>query len=136
VLQQHQPAGLVQSQLLLILHGRHAGSFDLLISTVAVELDWNAYLGLLDVDGALVLVGAPERPVAVSAFALVPTRRTLAGSMIGSIQETQEMLAFCSEHDIVSEIETIRMDQVNDAYQRVLASDVRYRFVIDMASLT
>ncbi|THK35224.1 NAD(P)-dependent alcohol dehydrogenase [Ensifer sp. MPMI2T] len=112
-----------------------AGSFDLIICTVAAEVDWNAYLNLLKVDGDLVLVGIPENPVPVHAFSLVPARRSISGSMIGSIKETQEMLDFCSEHGIVSEIETIEMGQINQAYERVVKSDVRYRFVIDMASL-
>lgn len=112
-----------------------AGSFDLILCTVSAEIDWNAYLGLLKVDGTLVLLGIPEKPVPVHAFSLVPGRKSIAGSMIGSIKETQEMLDFCGEHDIVSEIEMIRMDQVNEAYERVIKSDVRYRFVIDMATL-
>lgn len=112
-----------------------AGTFDLLICTVSAELDWNAYLNLLKIDGAMVVVGAPEQPVPVSAFSLIPARRTLAGSMIGSIKETQEMLDFCGQHGIVAEIETIAIDQINDAYARMLKSDVRYRFVIDMATL-
>ncbi|HXV31677.1 MAG TPA: NAD(P)-dependent alcohol dehydrogenase [Sinorhizobium sp.] len=112
-----------------------AGSFDLIICTVAAEIDWNAYLNLLKVDGDLVLVGIPENPVPVHAFALVPGRRSISGSMIGSIKETQEMLDFCGEHDLVSEIETIEIGQINAAYERVVRSDVRYRFVIDMASI-
>lgn len=112
-----------------------AGSFDLIICTVAAEIDWNAYLNLLKVDGDLVLVGIPENPVPVHAFSLVPARRSISGSMIGSIKETQEMLDFCGEHGIVSEIETIRMEQINEAYERVVRSDVRYRFVIDMESI-
>ncbi|OBZ95431.1 hydroxyacid dehydrogenase [Pararhizobium polonicum] len=112
-----------------------AGTFDLILCTVSAEIDWNAYLGLLKVDGTLVLLGIPEKPVPVHAFSLVPSRRSIAGSMIGSIKETQEMLDFCGEHNIVSEIELIRMDQVNEAYERVIKSDVRYRFVIDMATL-
>ncbi|WP_077959839.1 NAD(P)-dependent alcohol dehydrogenase [Ensifer adhaerens] len=112
-----------------------AGTFDLIICTVAAEIDWNAYLNLLKVDGDLVLVGIPENAVPVHAFSLVPARRSISGSMIGSIKETQEMLDFCGEHDIVSEIETIRIQDVNAAYERVVKSDVRYRFVIDMASL-
>ena len=111
-------------------------SFDLIICTVSAEMDWNAYLGLLKIDGTMVLVGVPENPVPVHAFAVVPHRRSLAGSMIGSIKETQEMLDFCGKHAIVSEIETIGMKQINEAYERMLKSDVRYRFVIDMASLT
>lgn len=112
-----------------------AGTFDLLICTVSAALDWGAYLGLLKVDGAMVLVGAPEEPATLNAFALIPGRRTLAGSMIGSIKETQEMLDFCGEHGIVADIETIAIDQINDAYARMQKSDVRYRFVIDMATL-
>jgi uncharacterized zinc-type alcohol dehydrogenase-like protein len=112
-----------------------AGTFDLIICTAGVALDWNAYLNLLKVDGSMVIVGAPEHPVPVHAFALIPGRRSLSGSMIGSIKQTQEMLDFCGEHDIVCEIEKIDIQQVNEAYERVLKSDVRYRFVIDMASL-
>lgn len=113
-----------------------AGTFDLIICTVAAEIDWNAYVSLLKVDGDFVLVGIPENAVPVHAFSLVPARRSISGSMIGSIKETQEMLDFCGEHNIVSEIETIRIQQINEAYERVVKSDVRYRFVIDMASLT
>ncbi|AWI58583.1 NAD(P)-dependent alcohol dehydrogenase [Sinorhizobium fredii] len=112
-----------------------AGSFDLIICTVGTEIDWNAYLNLLKVDGDFVVVGIPENPVPVHAFSLVPARRSISGSMIGSIKETQEMLDFCGEHNIVSEIEIIQMQEVNAAYERVLKSDVRYRFVIDMASI-
>ncbi|MFP5077311.1 NAD(P)-dependent alcohol dehydrogenase [Rhizobium sp. YIM 134829] len=112
-----------------------AGSFDLILCTVSAEIDWNAYLSLLKVDGAMVLLGIPENPVPVHAFGLVGGRRSLAGSMIGSIKETQEMLDFCGEHNIVSDIEMISIDQVNEAYERVLKSDVRYRFVIDAATI-
>ncbi|OOG68669.1 NAD(P)-dependent alcohol dehydrogenase [Sinorhizobium sp. A49] len=111
------------------------GQFDLIICTVAAEIDWNAYVNLLKVDGNFVLVGIPENAVPVHAFSLVPARRSISGSMIGSIKETQEMLDFCGEHDIVSEIETIKIQEINEAYERVVKSDVRYRFVIDMASL-
>ncbi|AHK42274.1 MULTISPECIES: NAD(P)-dependent alcohol dehydrogenase [Ensifer] len=111
------------------------GQFDLIICTVAAEIDWNAYLNLLKVDGDFVLVGIPENAVPVHAFALVPARRSISGSMIGSIKETQEMLDFCGAHNIVSEIETIKIQEINEAYERVVKSDVRYRFVIDMASL-
>jgi uncharacterized zinc-type alcohol dehydrogenase-like protein len=112
-----------------------AGTFDLIICTVSSPIDWNAYLGLLRVDGTFVVVGAPEQPVPVHAFAVIPHRRSLAGSMIGSIKETQEMLDFCGANDIVADIETIAMDKVNEAYERIAKSDVRYRFVIDMATL-
>jgi uncharacterized zinc-type alcohol dehydrogenase-like protein len=95
----------------------------------------NAYLGLLAVNGTLVNVGAPPEPLPVNAFSLIGGRRSFAGSMIGGIAETQEMLDFCAEHGIVSEVEVIRADQVNEAYERVLASDVRYRFVIDASTL-
>ncbi|MFB6812832.1 NAD(P)-dependent alcohol dehydrogenase [Streptomyces sp. NPDC056387] len=112
-----------------------AGSFDLVISTVSAPLRLDAYLGLLKVDGALVNVGAPEEPVEVNLFSVITGRRTLAGSMIGGIAETQEMLDFCAEHGLGSEIELIRADEINDAYERVLASDVRYRFVIDTSTI-
>jgi alcohol dehydrogenase (NADP+) len=112
-----------------------AGQFDLIVNTVSAALDWNAYLSLLKVDGALVIVGAPSEPIPIAAFALLMGRKTLAGSGIGGLKETQEMLDFCAEHGIASDIETIPIQQVNEAYERVLKSDVRYRFVIDMASL-
>jgi uncharacterized zinc-type alcohol dehydrogenase-like protein len=112
-----------------------AGTFDLIINTVSAELDWNAYLDLLAVDGALVIVGAPSNPIPVGAFSLIGGRHTLAGSGIGSIRETQEMLDFCAQHGIASDIERIPIHKVNEAYERVLKSDVRYRFVIEMDSL-
>ncbi|WKL56942.1 NAD(P)-dependent alcohol dehydrogenase [Asticcacaulis sp. ZE23SCel15] len=112
-----------------------AGTFDLIINTVSAPIDWNAYLGLVKVDGTMVLVGVPDNPVPVSAFALIAGRKSLAGSMIGSIKETQEMLDFCGEHNIVSDIEVIDIKDINAAYERVIKSDVRYRFVIDMATL-
>ncbi|MET7755931.1 NAD(P)-dependent alcohol dehydrogenase [Streptomyces sp. NPDC005389] len=112
-----------------------AGTFDLVISTVSAPLDFNAYLGLVKTDGALVNVGAPEEPVSVNLFSLIGGRKTLAGSMIGSIAETQEMLDFCAEHGLGAEIELIRAEQINEAYERVLASDVRYRFVIDASTI-
>lgn len=111
------------------------GSFDLIICTVSAGIDWNAYLNLLKLDGSFVVVGAPENAIPVHAFSIIIGRRSLSGSMIGSIKETQEMLDFCGEHNIVSEIETIRIQDVNEAYERVVKSDVRYRFVIDMASM-
>ncbi|MEU3251984.1 NAD(P)-dependent alcohol dehydrogenase [Streptomyces sp. NPDC006997] len=112
-----------------------AGTFDLIISTVSAPLDFGAYLSLLKTDGALVNVGAPEEPVSLNLFSVIGGRKTLAGSSIGGIRETQEMLDFCAAHGIGAEIEVIRADQVNEAYERVLASDVRYRFVIDAATI-
>jgi uncharacterized zinc-type alcohol dehydrogenase-like protein len=111
-----------------------ANSFDLIINTVSAYIDVDAYLGLLAVDGTLVNVGAPPEPLSLNVFSLISGRRNYAGSMIGGIAETQEMLEFCAEHDLGSDIELITADQINDAYERVLASDVRYRFVIDAAS--
>ena len=112
-----------------------AGSFDLIINTVSAKIDVNAYLGLLAVNGTLVNVGAPPEPLPVNAFSLIGGRRSFAGSMIGGIAQTQEMLDFCAEHGIASDVEVIAADQVNEAYERVLASDVRYRFVIDTSTL-
>lgn len=110
-------------------------SFDLIINTVAAPLDWNQYLNLLRVDGSMVVVGVPEEKVPLAAFPLILGRRSLAGSAIGSIIETQEMLDFCGKHNIVSDIEMTPIQKVNEAYERIVKSDVRYRFVIDMASL-
>ncbi|MEZ2127138.1 MULTISPECIES: NAD(P)-dependent alcohol dehydrogenase [unclassified Sinorhizobium] len=112
-----------------------AGTFDLIINTVGTAIDWNAYLNLLKYDGSMVLVGVPEHAVPVHAFSVIAGRKSLSGSMIGSIKETQEMLDFCGEHSIVSEIEKINIQDINEAYERVVKSDVRYRFVIDIASL-
>ena len=112
-----------------------AGRFDLIVNTVSAAIDVDAYLSLLAVDGALVNVGAPAEPMSLNVMSLIGGRRTYAGSMIGGIAETQEMLDFCAEHGIGAEIEVIPADQVNEAYERVLASDVRYRFVIDTATL-
>ncbi|WP_030929832.1 NAD(P)-dependent alcohol dehydrogenase [Streptomyces sp. NRRL S-646] len=111
------------------------GSFDLILSTVSAPLDFGAFLSLLKRDGALVNVGAPEEPIALNLFSVIAGRKTLAGSMIGGIAETQEMLDFCAEHGFGAEIEVISADQINEAYERVLASDVRYRFVIDTATI-
>ena len=111
------------------------GSFDLIVNTVSAQMDWNLYLELLKMDGSLVVVGVPAEPVPIAAFSLMRGRRSLAGSMIGGISETQEMLDFCGQHNIVSDVEVIPIQKVNQAYERVLKSDVRYRFVIDMASL-
>jgi len=112
-----------------------AGSFDLILNTVSANLDLADYLGLLKLDGTLVELGMPEHPMEVPAAALIFGRRSIAGSLIGGIAETQEMLDFCAEHDVTPEIEVIEPDYLNDAYERVLASDVRYRFVIDTRSL-
>jgi uncharacterized zinc-type alcohol dehydrogenase-like protein len=112
-----------------------AGSFDLIINTVSASIDISAYLQLLSLDGALVNVGAPAEPLPVNAFALIMGRRSFAGSAIGGIRETQEMLDFCAEHNLGAEIEVIPASKINDAYERVLASDVRYRFVIDTSTL-
>lgn len=114
---------------------KHGGSFDFIIDTVSANHDLDAYLQMLKRDGTLTLVGAPPEPVPVSAFSLIFKRRQLAGSLIGGIAETQEMLDFCAERGITCDIETIRMDQINEAYERMLKSDVKYRFVIDMATL-
>ena len=111
------------------------GTLDLIISTVSAPLDLGTYLSLLKTDGALVNVGAPEEPVSLNLFSVIGGRKTLAGSGIGGIQETQEMLDFCAEHGFGAEIELISADQINEAYERVLASDVRYRFVIDTATI-
>ena len=112
-----------------------AGRFDLIVNTVSAPIDVDAYLSLLAVGGALVNVGAPAEPMSLNVMSLIGGRRTYAGSMIGGIAETQEMLDFCAEHGIGAEVEVIAADQVNEAYERVLASDVRYRFVIDTATL-
>ncbi|MEI1279174.1 NAD(P)-dependent alcohol dehydrogenase [Leptospira venezuelensis] len=111
------------------------GSFNLIINTVSMPLDWNAYLSLLRVDGSMVVVGVPEEQVPIGAFSLIGGRKSLAGSLIGGIAETQEMLDFCGKHNITSDIELISIQNVNEAYERVIKSDVRYRFVIDIATL-
>ncbi|MEU1039059.1 NAD(P)-dependent alcohol dehydrogenase [Streptomyces sp. NPDC005551] len=111
------------------------GTFDLILSTVSAPLDLDRYLSLLRTDGAFVNVGAPEEPVALNLFSVIGGRKTLAGSGIGGIQETQEMLDFCAEHGFGAEIELISAAEINEAYERVLASDVRYRFVIDTATI-
>ena len=112
----------------------NAGRFDFIIDTVSAQHDYNAYLGLLRRDGIMVLVGVPD-PTPVAAPSLIMKRRTLSGSLIGGIRETQEMLDFCAEHGVASDVEVIRIQDINEAYERVLKSDVRYRFVIDIASL-
>ncbi|WP_438486889.1 NAD(P)-dependent alcohol dehydrogenase [Streptomyces sp. S186] len=112
-----------------------AGTFDLIVNTVSANLDLNAYLGLLRTDGTLVQLGVPESPLPIAPFALIGGRRSFAGSLIGGLAETQEMLDFCAEHGLTSEIEVIGADRINEAYERVLASDVRYRFVIDTSTI-
>ena len=114
---------------------KHAGSFDFILDAVSANHDLNAYLQLLKLNGTMTLVGAPSKPLAVASFGLIVKRRQLAGSSIGGIRETQEMLDFCGEKGITSDIELIRIQQINEAYERLLKSDVKYRFVIDMASL-
>jgi uncharacterized zinc-type alcohol dehydrogenase-like protein len=113
----------------------HAGSFDFILDCVSADHDINALLGLLRRDGNLCLVGAPEKPLAVSAFGLLFGRKSLSGSPIGGIAETQEMLDFCGKHNITADVEVISIQKVNEAYDRLLKQDVKYRFVIDMASL-
>ncbi|MCY1046912.1 NAD(P)-dependent alcohol dehydrogenase [Corallococcus sp. bb12-1] len=112
-----------------------AGTFDLIVNTVSAKIDLDAYLSLLALDGTLVNVGAPAEPLSLQVFSLIMTRRSFAGSLIGGIQQTQEMLDFCAKHGLGSDIEVIPASKINEAYERVLASDVRYRFVIDIATL-
>jgi len=112
-----------------------AGAFDLIVNTVSARLDLDAYLRLLAVDGVMANVGAPAEPLSLNVFSLLMKGRTLAGSLIGGIRETQEMLDFCAEHGVGADIEVIPAEKINEAYERVLASDVRYRFVIDTATL-
>jgi uncharacterized zinc-type alcohol dehydrogenase-like protein len=112
----------------------HAESFDLILNTVSAELDINQYLGLLKLNGTLVVIGLPGKPYAVTAFNLLRLRRSLAGSMIGGLPELQEMLNFCAEKKIVSDVEIIKADYINEAYDRTVQSDVKYRFVIDAES--
>jgi uncharacterized zinc-type alcohol dehydrogenase-like protein len=112
-----------------------AGKFDFILNTVSAQNPYDHYMGLVKTNGAMVVVGAPPEPSQISGFSLIMGRKTLAGSLIGGIKETQEMLDFCSEHNITSDVEMITMDKINEAYERVLKSDVKYRFVIDIASL-
>ena len=114
---------------------KHAFSLDFILDTVSADHDLNQYLNLLTLDGNLTLVGAPEKPLPVSAFSLLFGRRSLSGSLIGGIAQTQEMLDFCGEHGIVADVEVIPIQRINEAYERLLKSDVKYRFSIDMASL-
>jgi alcohol dehydrogenase (NADP+) len=113
----------------------HAGSFDFILDTVSAEHDVSPFLNLLRIDGAMTLVGAPSKPLAVPAFSLIMGRRSLAGSNIGGIAKTQEMLDFCGANNITADVELIAIQQVNEAYERMLRADVKYRFAIDMASL-
>jgi len=114
---------------------KHASSFDFILDAVSAQHDINACLGLLKLDGNLVLVGVPENPLPVAAFSVIMPRRSFSGSAIGGIAETQEMLDFCAEHGITCDVEMIDIQQINEAYDRLLKGDVKYRFVIDMASL-
>ena len=114
---------------------KHAGSFDFILDTVSAAHDINAYLSLLARDGSVTLVGAPPTPLGVAAFALIGGRHSLSGSSIGGIAETQEMLDFCGTHNITADVEVIPIQKVNEAYERLLKSDVKYRFSIDMSSL-
>ncbi len=114
---------------------KHAGSFDFILDAVSAEHDINAYLGLLRRDGNLTMVGAPEKPLPLSVFALIFGRRSISGSPIGGLPETQEMLDFCGQNNITSDVEVIPIQKIDEAYERLLKSDVKYRFSIDMASL-
>ena len=114
---------------------KHAGSFDFILDAVSADHDLNAYIHLLRRDGTLTLVGAPEKPLPVAAFGLLFGRKSVSGSPIGGLPETQEMLDFCGQHNITSDVEIIPIQKVNEAYERLLKSDVKYRFSIDMASL-
>jgi uncharacterized zinc-type alcohol dehydrogenase-like protein len=114
---------------------KHASSFDFILDAVSAPHDINAYLSLIKLDGTLCLVGAPDKPLPVAAFNLLIPRRSLAGSGIGGIAETQEMLDFCAKHKIVSDVEVIPIQKINEAFDRLVKGDVKYRFVIDMASL-
>jgi alcohol dehydrogenase (NADP+) len=114
---------------------QHAGTFNFILDTIAADHDINAYINMLGRDGNITLVGAPEKPLAVSAFALLFGRKSLSGSIIGGIAETQEMLDFCGDHNISADVEVIPIQKVNEAYERLVKSDVKYRFSIDMASL-
>jgi uncharacterized zinc-type alcohol dehydrogenase-like protein len=115
--------------------GKHAGSFDFILDCVSADHNINAYINLLTRDGNMTLVGAPEKPLSLVSFGLIVGRRSVSGSPIGGLAETQEMLDFCGEHSITSDVEVIAIQQVNEAYERLLKADVKYRFSIDMASL-
>jgi len=115
--------------------GKHAGSFDFILDAVAADHDINAYINLLRRDGNITMVGAPNKPLSVSVFGLIFKRRSFSGALIGGIAETQEMLDFCGKHNITSDVEVIPIQKVNEAYERLVKSDVKYRFSIDLASL-
>jgi len=112
-----------------------ANSFNFILDTVSAQHDYNEYLGLLKTDGVMIIVGAPPQPTPISAFPFIMGRRSLVGSLVGGLKETQEMLDYCAEHNITSDVEVISIDQINEAYERTLKGDVHYRFVIDMATL-
>ncbi|TSK06947.1 MAG: NAD(P)-dependent alcohol dehydrogenase [Geobacter sp.] len=114
---------------------QHAGTFNFILDTVAADHDLNAYINMLGLEGNITLVGAPDKPLALSSFALLFGRRSVSGSLIGGLAETQEMLDFCGKHNITSDVEIIPIQRVNEAYERLVKSDVKYRFSIDMASL-
>jgi uncharacterized zinc-type alcohol dehydrogenase-like protein len=114
---------------------QHAGTFDFILDAVSADHDINAYIHLLNREGNLTLVGAPEKPLSLVSMGLIFGRKSVSGSLIGGIAETQEMLDFCGEHNITSDVEVIPIQKVNEAYERLLKSDVKYRFSIDMASL-
>jgi len=114
---------------------KHERSFDFILDAVSADHDINAYIHLLRSDGHVLMVGAPEKPLAVSVFGLIMARRSFSGSPIGGITETQKMLDFCGKHNITSDVEVISIQKVNEAYERLLKADVKYRFSIDMASL-
>jgi uncharacterized zinc-type alcohol dehydrogenase-like protein len=115
--------------------GKLKGRFDFILDTVSADHNYSAYLDLLKTDGTLILVGAPPQPIALQPFSLIPRRRRLVGSMVGGVRETQKMLEFCAKHKVDSDVEVIPIHQVNEAYDRVMRGDVRYRFVIDLESL-
>jgi uncharacterized zinc-type alcohol dehydrogenase-like protein len=114
---------------------KHTNSFDFILDTIAANHDVNAYINLLGLDGNMTMVGVPNKPLEVKGFGLLAGRRSLSGSMIGGLAETQEMLDFCGQHNITADVEIIAIQQINEAYERMLKSDVKYRFSIDMASL-
>jgi uncharacterized zinc-type alcohol dehydrogenase-like protein len=114
---------------------KHVGSFHFILDAVAADHDLNAYINLLARDGNITLVGAPAKPIPISAFPLLFRRRSFSGSIIGGIDETQQMLDFCGQHNITADVEVIPIQKVNEAYERLVKSDVKYRFSIDMASL-